>query len=64
MTPMFIQQPFWEMTNYLPNSFYINFNPKDALTNPAIADRSLLIQSDTEKALKQIAQQIQGGQNG
>ncbi len=64
MTPMFIQQPFWEMTNYLPNSFYINFNPKDALTNPAIADRSLLIQSDTEEALKQIAQQIQGGQNG
>ena len=50
MTPMFIQQPFWEMTNYLPNSFYINFNPKDALTNPAIADRSLLIQSDTEEA--------------
>lgn len=64
MTPMFIQQPFWEMTNYLPNSFYINFNPKDALTNPAIADRSLLIQSDTEEALKQIAQQIQGEQNG
>ena len=64
MTPMFIQQPFWEMTNYLPNSFYINFNPKDALTNPAIADRSLLIQSDTEEALKQITQQIQGGQNG
>ena len=64
MTPMFIQQPFWEMTNYLPNSFYINFNPKDALTNPAIADRSLLIQSDTEEALKQIARQIQGGQNG
>lgn len=64
MTPMFIQQPFWEMTNYLPNSFYINFNPKDALTNPAIADRSLLIQSDTEEALKQIAQQIQGGKNG
>lgn len=64
MTPMFIQQPFWEMTNYLPNSFYINFNPKDALTNPAIADRSLLIQSDTEEVLKQIAQQIQGGQNG
>ena len=52
MTPMFIQQPFWEMTNYLPNSFYINFNPKDALTNPAIADHSLLIQSDTEEALK------------
>lgn len=26
MTPMFIQEPFWEMTQYLKNSFYININ--------------------------------------
>ncbi|MGN1279484.1 MAG: Sir2 silent information regulator family NAD-dependent deacetylase, partial [Limosilactobacillus sp.] len=64
MTPMFIQEPFWEMTNYLPQSFYINFNPKDALTNPAIKERSLLIDTDTATAIKNIAQLIQGGQNG
>lgn len=63
MTPMFIQEPFWEMTNYLPQAFYINFNSRDALTNPAIKDRSILITSDTEKALQQIAQLIKGGQN-
>ena len=34
MTPMFIQEPFWAMTQYMKNSFYIN--PKDATTNPAI----------------------------
>lgn len=53
MTPMFIQEPFWEMANYLPHAFYVNFNPKDALTNPAIEDKSLLINGDTNEALKQ-----------
>lgn len=63
MTPMFIQEPFWEMTNYMPQSFYINFNPRDALTNPAIKDRSLLINSDTARALQNISELIKGGQN-
>ncbi len=36
MTTMFIQVPFWAMTQYMKNSFYININPKDATTNPAI----------------------------
>lgn len=63
MTPMFIQEPFWEMTNYLPQSFYVNFNPRDALTNPAIKDRSLLINSDTAQALQKIAELIKGGQD-
>lgn len=63
MTPMFIQEPFWEMTNYMPQSFYININPRDALTNPAIKDRSLLINSDTARALQNISELIKGGQN-
>lgn len=63
MTPMFIQEPFWEMTNYLPNAFYVNFNPKDALTNPAIEDKSLLINGDTNEALEQTVELIKGGQH-
>lgn len=63
MTPMFIQEPFWEMTNYMPQSFYINFNPRDVLTNPAIKDRSLLINSDTARTLQNISELIKGGQN-
>lgn len=60
MTPMFIQEPFWELTHYLPNSFYININPKDALTNPEIRDRSLLIKDDINDVLKQAAMMIKG----
>ncbi len=51
------------MTNYLPQSFYVNFNPRDALINPAIKDRSLLINSDTAQALQKIAELIKGGQD-
>ena len=61
MTPMFIQEPFWEMTNYLPQSFYININPKDALTSPEIANRSLLIDEDINEALKRAAEEFNRG---
>lgn len=63
MTPMFIQEPFWEMTNYMPKSFYININPKDALTSPVIKDRSLLVDEDINEVLKDAAALIEGGQN-
>lgn len=63
MTPMFIQEPFWELTQYLPNAFYININPKDAKTNPAIKDKSLLIGDDINEVLKEASEKVQGGQN-
>ncbi|ALJ22968.1 Sir2 silent information regulator family NAD-dependent deacetylase [Lactobacillus gallinarum] len=63
MTPMFIQEPFWEMTQYMPDSFYININPQDARTNPAIQDRSLLIGEDINEALKEANEKIKGGKN-
>lgn len=59
MTPMFIQEPFWEMTKYLDNSFYININPKDAVTNPTIQDKSLLIKDDINEVLKEASAKIQ-----
>jgi len=46
MTPMFIQQPFWNLTYNLPQASYVNINPKDALTHPKIEDKSLVIHED------------------
>lgn len=63
MTPMFIQEPFWELTHYLPRAFYVNVNPKDAVTNPEIQDKSLLISEDINEVLKQAAQELDGGTN-
>lgn len=59
MTPMFIQEPFWEMTHYLPNAFYVNINPKDALTNPVIENKSLLINDDINEVLKEAAERME-----
>lgn len=32
MTPMFIQEPFWNLTYQLPDAYYISINPKDAIS--------------------------------
>ncbi len=47
------------MTSYLKNSFYININPKDAITNPMIKDKSLLIGDDINEVLKEASEKIQ-----
>ena len=61
MTPMFIQEPFWEMTQYMRDAFYININPKDAITNPVIRERSLLIGDDINEVLKEASEEIKEG---
>lgn len=52
MTPMFIQEPFWNLTYSMENSFYITINPRDALVPDEIADRSLKIDEDIARVLK------------
>lgn len=54
MTPMFIQEPFWNLTYNLPQARYININPKDAITHPKIADKSLLIDADINEVLQKV----------
>lgn len=46
MTPMFIQQPFWNMTYALPKAFYINVNPKDACMPRQLEGKGALIPED------------------
>jgi len=52
MTPMFIQEPFWNLTYQLPQAFYITINPKDALVPKEIADKGLAIKEDIAQVLK------------
>ena len=52
MTPMFIQEPFWNLTYQLPQAFYITINPKDALLPEEIADKGLAIREDIAQVLK------------
>ncbi len=46
MTPMFIQEPFWNLTYSLPKAFYINVNPKDACMPRELEGKGVLIPED------------------
>ena len=52
MTPMFIKEPFWEMTHSLPNAYYISINPKDAVVPREISEKGLAINEDIARVLE------------
>lgn len=54
MTPMFIQEPFWNMTYTLPNAFYITINPKDAFLPEKLKNKGMAIREDIAKVLSNI----------
>ena len=56
MTPMFIQEPFWNLTYNLPNAFYISINPQHAIVPQEIAHKGLAIHDDIDKILKEVIQ--------
>ncbi|WP_287940716.1 hypothetical protein [Faecalibaculum rodentium] len=43
MTPMFIQEPFWQLTCQLPFAYYISINPKDALLPEVLENKGRAI---------------------
>ncbi len=54
MTPMFIKEPFMNMTYQWPNAFYATLNPQHAIVPKEIAGRSLAINDDIAVTLKQL----------
>lgn len=54
MTPMFIQEPFWNLTYNLPNAFYITINPQHAIVPQEIMQKGLAIRDDIDKVLKEV----------
>lgn len=51
MTPMFIQEPFWNLTYNLPNARYVTINPKDALLPDQLKSKGLAIHDDIAAVL-------------
>lgn len=52
MTPMFIQQPFWNMTYQLPKAFYITVNARDALLPKELYGKGAAIRADIAAVLR------------
>ena len=59
MTPMFIQEPFWNLTYSLPNAYYITINPKDALLPRQLKEKGLAIHEDIADVLRDAAALMQ-----
>lgn len=51
MTPMFIQEPFWNLTYQLPDAFYININPNDALVPRELEGKGMAFHEDIKQVL-------------
>lgn len=58
MTPMFIQEPFWNLTYSLPQAFYITVNPKDALLPKQLKNKGLAIREDIAKVMADLRKQV------
>ncbi|MDD4370168.1 MAG: NAD-dependent protein deacetylase [Anaerostipes sp.] len=58
MTPMFIQEPFWNLTHQLPNAYYITINPKDAILPKELSKKGLAIHDDIAKVLKEVTERM------
>lgn len=54
MTPMFIQEPFWQLTHQLPHAFYITVNPHHAIVPKALEHKGLAVHEDILKAQKDL----------
>ena len=63
MTPMFIKEPFWNMTYNLPKASYITINPKDAIVPDEIKDKSLAIQEDIAEVLERAVKALEDREN-
>ena len=54
MTPMFIQEPFWNMTYTWPDAYYVTINPNDALLPVQLKDKGLAIHEDIAHVLRDV----------
>lgn len=58
MTPMFIQEPFWNLTWQLPNARYIGINNMYDLLPKVIEDKGFTILEDISKVLSDAVQYL------
>lgn len=63
-TPMFIQEPFWNLTLSLPKARYIAVNDRYDFLPKEIEDRGMVIVGDIARVLKDAAESVLAGNAG
>lgn len=61
MTPMFIQEPFWNLTAALPDAYYISVNNQYDLLPEQIEGKGIVIVNDIAKVLHDVRKLSEGG---
>lgn len=59
MTPMFIQEPFWTLTQYNPKAHYVSVNRDYAFLPEAIEDRGIAIKGDIAEVLHDVRKSME-----
>ena len=59
MTPMFIQEPFWELTAQLPNAYDIMVNRDYQFLPKKIDQKGLAIKDDIARVLQDVDKELQ-----
>lgn len=52
MTPMFIQEPFWQLTYQLPFASYISINPQHAISPAALGEKGRALHEGIERVFE------------
>ena len=63
MTPMFIQEPFWNLTLSLPRARYIAVNDKYDFLPKQLEDKGMVIVADIAKVLRDARDTMESGDN-
>ena len=58
MTPMFIQEPFWNLTLNLPDAYYIAVNAQYDFLPKDIEEKGMVIKGDIAKVLKDAVKRV------
>ena len=58
ITPMFIQEPFWNLTLNLPDAYYIAVNAQYDFLPKDIEEKGMVIKGDIAKVLKDAAKRV------
>ena len=63
MTPMFIQEPFWNLTLRFPHARYIAINNKYDFLPKQLEDKGMTIVADIAQVLRDARDTIESGDN-
>lgn len=61
LTPMFIQEPFWNLTFNLSDAYYISVNAEYDFLPEQIEDKGFCVLGDIGKVLKDVNAEIKRG---